>query len=62
MSRRSRDEAAAALAGAIPMISAGEGTIQELTGSLKMFSRTLEVVTDSRVEIYNVTGGQRIAT
>ena len=52
---RANGEAAAALAGAIPMISAGEGTIQELAGSLKMFSRTLEVVTDSRVEIYNVT-------
>ena len=32
-----------------------EGTWEELSGNLKMFSRTLRVVTDSRVELYNVT-------
>lgn len=30
-------------------------SMQELNGTLKMFSRTLKVVTDSRVELYNVT-------
>ena len=30
-------------------------SLQELDGTLKIFSRTLKVVTDSRVEIYNVT-------
>ncbi|HXV59217.1 MAG TPA: secondary thiamine-phosphate synthase enzyme YjbQ [Vicinamibacteria bacterium] len=34
---------------------AEEGTWEELEGNLKMFSRTLKVVTDSRVELYNVT-------
>ena len=32
-----------------------EGSWEELDGKLKMFSRTLRVVTDSRVELYNVT-------
>ena len=40
---------------AISNILVSEGSWQELDGTLKMFSRTLKVVTDSRVELYNVT-------
>ena len=40
---------------AVKTLEATEGTWEDLDGQLKMFSRTLKVVTDSRVELYNVT-------
>ena len=36
-------------------VEASDGSPTELNGQLKMFSRSLKVVTDSRVELYNVT-------
>ena len=40
---------------AIKTLEAVDNSLEELQGSLKMFSRTLKVMTDSRVELYNVT-------
>ena len=40
---------------AVKTLEATDGTWEDLEGQLKMFSRTLKVVTDSRVELYNVT-------
>jgi len=40
---------------AVEAIFSSEDSWQELNGTLKMFSRTLKVVTDSGVELYNVT-------
>lgn len=40
---------------AVKTIQATDDCWHELSGPLKMFSRTLKVVTDSRVELYNVT-------
>lgn len=40
---------------ALQALATANDSVQELNGNLKMFSRTLKVVTDSQVEIYNVT-------
>ncbi len=40
---------------AVKTLEAVDGSLEELQGSLKVFSRTLKVMTDSRVELYNVT-------
>lgn len=40
---------------AVKTLEVTESSWEELEGQLKMFSRTLKVVTDSRVELYNVT-------
>jgi len=40
---------------AVETIKATDDRWQELKGTLKVLSRTLKVVTDSRVELYNVT-------
>jgi secondary thiamine-phosphate synthase enzyme len=40
---------------ALQALATANDSVQELNGTLKMFSRTLKVVTDSQVEIYNVT-------
>jgi secondary thiamine-phosphate synthase enzyme len=40
---------------AVKTIDPEEGSYEVLDGKLKMFSRTLQVVTGSRVELYNVT-------
>ena len=40
---------------ALQAFATANDSMTELTGTLKMFSRTLKVVTDSRVELYNVT-------
>ena len=37
------------------VVEAGQAECEVLDGKLKMFSRTIKVVTDSRVELYNVT-------
>ncbi len=36
-------------------VAVKQGAEEELTGPMKIFSRTFKVVTDSRVELYNVT-------
>ncbi len=40
---------------AVKTVDLEEGSFEVLDGKLKMFSRTLQVVTGSRVELYNVT-------
>ena len=40
---------------AVQTMQTADDSLKELNGTLKMFSRTLKVVTDSRVELYNVT-------
>ena len=40
---------------ALQALATANDSVQELNGTLKMFSRTLKVVTDSQVEIYNIT-------
>lgn len=47
--------ASEAAGAALKTLQEAEGSYEELQGTVKMFSRTLKVVTDSRVELYNVT-------
>lgn len=51
MNTRASESAAVTL----KTVDPAEGSWEVLDGKLKMFSRTLEVVTESRVELYNVT-------
>ena len=43
------------LSQALQAFATTNDSLQELNGTLKIFSRTLKVVTDSRIELYNVT-------
>ena len=54
-SQSSLSSATAGVSYTVQNIQSSNESFEELTGNLKMFSRTLKVVTDSRVELYNVT-------